>query len=339
VALDTRTRTITISLIIAVVLIVGAFYYSGHSLSLHPASANAESSEELLKAYAEKDTDSDGLPDWQEALYGTSPTNAHSVRPTLTDSQAVAQGLVTPQYADAASANAPTPSKKATTVPGPAAAPGSLTEQFAQLFFNNYLGNRGSTPPSADEMQTFVQSAIAELETSQVKTDAYAATDMKVAGNGGDALRAYAGAMDDAFAAHTVQLPYDELTYFSDAVEKNDATALKNVGLIGAAYVNVSRDAAKASVPDEAAAAHLALVNAMARLGNTINDMATVDDDPIRAMLGLQSYPGDLATFVSALGAMNQVFTGESVTIARDAKGGSFFHLMTVASAQTAPAP
>lgn len=319
-------------------LVVGAFYFSGHTLSLSTA-VSAESTQELLKAYATKDTDGDGLPDWEETLYGTDPNNAHSVRPSLTDSQAVAQGLATPQYQNTAAATQTgSGSPKTVSVPGPTAAPGSITDQFSQLFFSTYMNQRGDTPPSADQMQTFVQSAISELEASRVHPPAYSTSDMNVKGQGADVLKAYATGMDKAFTENTVTLPYDELTYFSDAVEKNDTTALSHVQQIGTAYVKIAQAAAKVPVPTEAATAHLAVVNAMAALGGAITDMAAVNQDPIRAMLGLQEYSGDVAQFSSALQAMNAVFASASVTLTETDPGHSFFNLTNVAATQAAAA-
>lgn len=315
-------------------LIVGAFYFSGHTLSLSTP-ASAESTQELLKAYAAKDSDGDGLPDWEETLYGTDPNNAHSVRASVTDSQAVAQGLVTPTYTNTA-ATAHTP--KTQTVPGPTAAAGSITDQFSQLFFSTYMNQRGATPPTSDEMQSFVQDAITELEASRLHTSAYSTSDTIVKGQGADVLKAYAAGMDNAFAGNTVQLPYDELTYFSDAVEKNDSTALAHVQEIGAAYAKIAQAAVKVPVPEEAAAAHLAVVNAMAQLGSTITDLGSVTNDPIRAMLGLQQYPDDAAQLATALQTMNAVFVADGVTLTDTDPGHSFFHLTNVAEAQVAAA-
>jgi hypothetical protein len=328
--LTSQRATLGLSLVVAVIVIGGAWVISGHHYPSFGV-ANAESSDELLKAYAAKDTDGDGLPDWEEALYGTNPNDAHSVRPNLTDAEAVAQGLVTPHYADAV-ATTTTAESLAGEVPGDAAKPGSLTDQFAQQFFDNYVSTRGGSVPSADDMQSFVANAVTQLQAAQVRTDAFSAADMKVSGSGADALTEFAANADAAFAANTVQLPYDELTYFSDAVDKNDSTALANVKAIGAAYTGTAAALARASVPQELADSDLALVNAMARLGATITDLSTVNDDPIRAMLGLSNYPGDATALVQALAKAKAVYDQENVSIQSPASGWSFYHLLTVAA-------
>lgn len=327
--LTSQRTTIVLALIVAVIVIGGAWVISGHHYPSFGV-ANAESSDQLLKAYAAKDTDGDGLPDWEEALYGTNPNDAHSVRPDLTDSQAVAQGLVAPHYAGTAAATT-TGESLASQVPGSAAKPGSLTDQFSQQFFDNYLSTRGSSVPSASDMQAFVTNAVSQLQASQVRTDAFSAADMKVSGSGPDALRAYAANVDAAFAAHISRLPYSELTYFSDAVEKNDSGALASVAAIGLAYTNTSKSFLAVPVPTEAANAHLAIANAMARLGTTITDMSMVNDDPIRAMVALGNYGDDTANLANALASMHIVFANENITIPSGTMGNGFFE--TTASA------
>jgi hypothetical protein len=338
VALDSRKSTIGTALLIAVVLVVGAYILSGRHAGT-AQTANAESSQAILQAYAAKDTDSDGLPDWEEALYGTSPDNAHSIRADTTDAQAVAQGLATPRYA-AQAGDAPAQSGKSVAVPGPAPAAGSITEQFSRLFFDNYLATRGDTPPTAQEMQAFIQNAVSSLEQTRARPDAFSATDIKVSGSGDAALKAYAAAMDAASGSVShPHLPYDELTYFSDAVQKNDAKAIANVDAIGKTYLETATALAKVAVPQEAAASHLALVNAMARVGGSIEDLAVVNSDPIRAMLGLQSYAGDVTAFQNALSQLDAVFVRESVALSASDPGSAFYALLTNAAANTSHTP
>lgn len=335
--LTSQRTTILLSLIVAVIVIGGAWMISGHHYPSFGV-ANAESSDELLKAYAAKDTDADGLPDWEEALYGTNPNDAHSVRPNLTDADAVAQGLVTPHYAGTASATT-TGESLANEVPGTAAKPGSLTDQFSQQFFDNYLSTRGGAVPSANDMQAFVTNAVTQLQASQVRTNAFSASDMKISGSGPDALRIYAASAQAAFSANATRLPYDELTYFSDAVEKNDAGALANVSAIAKSYSDTAAALAKTIAPQELADAHLSLINAMARLGATITDMAAVNDDPIRGMLGLGNYSGDSVAFASALADVKAAYDAVNITIPAGTAGSSFWNLMSAGATVASTTP
>lgn len=328
--LDSRKSVIFLSLGIAAAVIVGAYLASGHGLG-NPGVASAESTNDILKAYAAKDTDNDGLPDWEEALYGTDPNNAHSVRADITDGQAVAQGIATPRYSGQPAAATST-EDLAAEVPGNAPAAGSLTQQFAILFYNNYITTRGDAPPSPAAMQSFVQSAVDELVKTQVRPDAFTQSDLKVSGTGASALQSYAASAEAALAANAVHTDYGEMTYFEDAVQKNDANAIKNIGLISKEYEDTAVALTKIPVPQEAASAHLSLVNAMARVGATIGDLSTVGEDPIRAMVALGAYPDDAQALADSFAGMNAVFVSNKVSIPGGTPGASFYHVTAVAA-------
>src|SRR3989344_2462375 len=83
------------AMLFATVLIGGAFFMGRGTKVSNVAEASGESS--LLAAVATQDSDHDGLPDWEEALYGTDPKNADSKDLGMTDGEAVAQGLIVPR--------------------------------------------------------------------------------------------------------------------------------------------------------------------------------------------------------------------------------------------------
>jgi hypothetical protein len=328
--LDSKNAAVSIAVLIAVILIIGAYVLSGHHFG-SALTVNAESSADLLKAYAAKDSDSDGLPDWEEALYGTDPNNPHSIRPDMADGEAVAKGLATP-HSSAQPATATSSVNLAANIPGKTAPSGSLTDQFSVLFFNNYMQTRGATPPSAADQQTFIVNAVGELEKTRIVPDAYASSNIRVSGTGQAAFKSYAVAVDDAFTATNPKLPFDELTYFSDATNKGDATAIANLKKISDSYIARAKAVAAIPVPQEAATASLALANTMAKLGGAMGDMATIADDPVRAMLGLSEYQSDAQAFSNALSSMNAVFTSEAVTFQSGERGYVFFYLTELAA-------
>jgi hypothetical protein len=330
----TKSGSIVGAAVVAVALIGGAYYLSSGRV----AQVNAASTDDILKAYAAKDTDGDGLPDWEEALYGTDPTKADTFNLGMTDAEAVQKGLVKLKIT-APTAPAAATSSLAASIPGPTAASTTLTDQFAQAFFNNYISTRGSQPPTADQAAQFVQGAVANLVATQVRPDAYAASDIKVSGSGATALQAYAAQVDQVFASHSAQVSYDEMTYFADAAEKNDASAVTNLKAIASAYLGVAQAVAALPVPNEAAPADLAFVNAAARLGGTIGDLATVQDDPIRALVALGDYPTDAQGLAASLANLSAVFAQDGAVIPEGAAGYSFYHLTQVAAQAASTTP
>jgi hypothetical protein len=316
----TRTVPIIVASVVAAALIAVAFVASGPIPFLGSFKiADAATSAELLKAYATKDADQDGLPDWQEALYGTDPADPESVRSGVKDGDAVAQGLVSPKVQGAT----PVSSDAAlATVAAPA--PKSLTEQFSQKLFSQYLLTRGTTPPSNDEILSFVQSGLADLEAERNR-DAFSIGDVKSSGKTGPgSLAAYAAEVDQAFAANHIELDEHELDYFSDAINKDDAKAIATLKAISDVYARQSQAVMRISPPSELRYQHLALANALGHMSAVLADLSSASDDPIRAMLGLGIYEEHALALSKSFSDMHAVFAAEGVTLSPGQPGYEF---------------
>jgi len=312
-----RTLRIIAASFIALLMVGGAYVFSGPVPFLNANIAGAQSSAELLREYAAKDTDTDGLPDWQEALYGTDPSNPESFQAGIKDGEAVAQGLIEPKVMVAAPEEPTDPS----SVPGTPAAPNSLTDRFAQSLLRQYLLNRSDTPPTDDQIVSFVEAAITDLSSEAVSADTFSAKDIRSSGTSGrEAVIAYAAQVDSAFVSNTVATEKNELYYFSDALG-DDAAALRKVKEISDAYADIAQALIAIPAPAEMRQAHLALANALMHMSEVTGDMAALKDDPLRALLGIGFYEAHVDRMASALSNMDGVFSALQVDIPAGAPG------------------
>jgi hypothetical protein len=326
VANSTRTIGIVIASAIALGCMVIAVLISG-PLPFHWLRANATSTHDLLVQYAAKDTDTDGLPDWQEGLYGSDPANPNSIRSDLTDAEAIAQGLVKPKFATATSTPIDTAS-----IPGTDSGPETITDRFARKLFEEYLSQAGAAQPTPEQIASFVEQGVKDLTENQAVPDSFSKNQVNVSGSGPEALRAYAVALETALAARTVMINKSEVEYFSDAVQRDDAEALAQVKRIGEMYTATAKTYVAVPVPLEAAGPHLAVANAFARLGVDISDLATMKSDPLRAYFGLAKYQQDALLLISALDALHKVYESEQVGISEGEPGSLFFATLTQAA-------
>ena len=120
------------------VALVGGAYFLARGFE-SPRAAEASTETELLKAIATKDSDKDGLPDWEESLYGTDPRLTDTFKLGMTDGEAVAKGLIVPKaIADIAVTPSSPASLDADGLPPPPAE-GTLTAAFAKSFFTLFI--------------------------------------------------------------------------------------------------------------------------------------------------------------------------------------------------------
>ena len=316
-----RTLRIIVASVVALVMVGGSYALSGPVPFLGINVADAQTSAELLREYAAKDTDTDSLPDWQEALYGTDPYNAESFQAGIKDGEAVAQGLITPKVQVAAAPEA----TDLATVPGTAGSPNSLTDLFAQTLLKQYLTNRGETPPTNAEIADFVEEGIATLVKTSSPVDAYALKDIQTSGSTGPlAMKAYLAAVENAFAVNTIPSEKNELLYFSDAMG-GDATALPHIRDISGAYKDIAAAMLKIAVPTEARQSHLRIVNALMGMSTITADMGAMEGDPLRALMGIGLYERQANGMVDAFASLNAQLIASQVTVTEGESGYAIF--------------
>jgi hypothetical protein len=280
-AVSTKTASIFLSIIFSASLIIGAFFLSS---PIRIPVAGAEYSDELLKEYAAKDTDADGLKDWQEVLYGADPTNAHSLDASLTDGEAVREGKA------ALRVLATRPESMEPEVPGTDAAPETLTDRFTREFFGNYLLQRGQQAPTEEEFLAFIKDATADLTTQTSIEEPYTAIEVIPGGSGEAAVETYLSLAGKAMTpSGSYDRSKDELDYFSEGMGGKTAS-YAHVRAVGTLYTNIARALMNVPAPYEVATAHLRVANAYAALGQVAADMAEMPNDPLRALVALDRY-------------------------------------------------
>ncbi len=307
---------------LSILMIAGAFALAKGGLK--PVSVEASTETALLAAVAAKDSDGDGLPDWEEALYGTDPYTYDTKGLGMSDGEAVARGLIVPKAATPAAAVVAAPNTGVTGLPTPHE--GSLTDAFAKNFFTRYVEAKAAVGGdlSSDQIANLATDVIASLTASIAPApDFLSAAKENVGAGGEDALRTYAATAEAVFAAHMQHLPENELDALQAALA-GDSSKRAVLELIAAAYRDGATGLAALSVPPEVAAAHLALVNGLARAGGAVADFARVGEDPIAAMLALEQYPRAIAAAGAALQNIALAYEKAGVSIPAGSPGAYF---------------
>lgn len=331
-------RIITATLFSAV-MVAGAYVIARGIES--PSLAQASTETALLQAIATKDSDADGLSDWEEALYGTNSHVTDTFHLGMTDGEAVAKGLIVPKaIADIAVATSSPASLDANGLPPPPAE-GTLTAAFAKSFFTLFLAAKeknGDGDLSESQMSDVATQALSSLSSTMVAAPDYKSKkDLTISGSGADALKEFAVRAEAVFLKNTNDSSKSEVFYLKDALENNDTTALPHIASIAKSYRNGAIGLAVLTVPAELAADDLTLINAMMRVSQIATDFTRVNDDPLTTMLALQQYPQAVLALSNAFIHIGKIYTNAGITIHTGAPGASFVNLIkNIASKQAA---
>lgn len=300
-ATSTRTLSILGSLGISLLLIIGAYIISSPWFGV--STADAQDAQALLQTYAGKDTDSDGLFDWQEALYKTDPANAHSVDPTLTDLEAVEQGLVEPRFK---SEEKDVPDEFY-HITDKVADPNSLTDQFSKQFLEEYLSGRGGTPPTNAELQSFVKDAVEELNRRTAESPRYRLANLLTRSGTPEDIAEYIAEMDTAVTSNSPTYnEADALEHYADYVGYENKASLERVREVAGNYTATAEAIMKVRVPTPLHEEHLALANAYANFGGIVGDMGAMDTDPLLGLVGANRYIDAWQATVQSIVSMAQ---------------------------------
>jgi hypothetical protein len=306
-----------------------------------PRAAQASMETALLQAIATKDSDGDGLPDWEEQLYATSPNTIDTFKLGMTDGEAVAKGLIVPKaIADIPIATSSPASIDIDGLP-PAPAEGTLTAAFAKNFFTLYLAAKqtsGGANLSESDMQNVANEALSSLSSVvAVAPDFKSLKDLTVSGSGSDALKAFAMSAEAVLLKNTSDASKSEILYLKDALENNDVTAFSHIASIAKQYRDSAIGLAVLPVPEELAADDLALINAMMRVSGIAADFTRADTDPLATILALQQYPQAVSALATAFTHIGNVYKTANISLLAETAGASFVNLIVdVANEQAA---
>jgi len=326
-----RHWRIAFSALLSAVIIATAYMFA-HSVE-SPQSAQASTETALLQAIAAKDSDGDGLPDWEEALYGTSPNTIDTFHLGMTDGEAVAKGLVVPRaVADVSVATSSQNSLDSNGLPPPPAE-GTLTDAFAKNFFTLYLSAKqanGGADLTQSDIQNVANQAIQSLSSVvTIAPDFKSVNDLTISGSGVDALATFAVSAEAVLLKNTSNATTSEINYLKNALLNNDDTALPYIASIAKAYRDSATGLAALPVPMELAVNDLMLINTMMYISEIATDFTQVYTDPLAAILALQQYPQATQSLGTAFVHIGDIYAASGISLHTGTPGASFVNLIS----------
>lgn len=257
------------ALILAAILLVGgsfiyAEYRNDEAKKVYDASPAivADTTPEVAQ---ELDTDGDGSKDWEEVLFGTSPTDPKSK---------------------------PSSEKPKTTADLTAT---SSTEKLSNIdlvsreFFARYMELRqlgGSTDKASQEELAYITASKIVLSKPAVYKENEIVTKADVST---EAIKAYGQAVGNVFKTYSIQ-SRNEAVIAKDSFEKEDETILKEIDPIIVSYKNIINALIKIPAPQNMAMIHLDLVNAMNEVLFVAQSFRNSDKNAVEGMQGVQYY-------------------------------------------------
>jgi hypothetical protein len=276
-----RKKVLSIVIIISIILVIflgvnlikkGLHNYKiNRQIKKLPIELQAEARTITLGELQRKDSNSNGIPDWEERLFGLDPlTNGESNKSTILKKKADIQA----QNPDAVKMN----QENANTD----------TARFAQSFISMVMSLEGSNALTPDALNNISAKAGEGLSDYELP-DFLSSWDVKTVDNSVISRDKYINAVLKEFASISNTNGSYELSIISEALDtQTDAGILLSPLVI--TYKSSANSLRNVFVPKELINQHLAIVNSLDHIATSLENMKYVSTDPARATKGITQY-------------------------------------------------
>jgi hypothetical protein len=238
-----------------------------------------------------KDSDGDGLMDWEEDLWKTDKNKKDTDGDRVSDFDEIRAGRNPLVAGDGKTdkLDAETVAKKINPV---IESDLSETEKFGREFFAKYIGSINSGQPV--DYKNALAARVAETNPiNNVKP--YEDSDFKIIEMETAAIaRAYGNKVGEILSKNTIKDKENELILTARAVNENNQSLLKDLDKTAIAYDNIAKGLKTIEVPRSALEIHKKMANLFMILAEEVRAMKFSISDPIKALGGLSTYPDTL---------------------------------------------
>lgn len=191
-----------------------------------------------------------------------------------------------------------------------AAAPmGTTTETFFNDFLHAYqtqqaLGGQLPTSTTQDLAGSFSE----KLQSSDIDRtyEFYARSDLTVAANTQEANNVYRNRLSSLVETYRTNYSADEMELVQEAAATRDQEKVVTLREYANAYHEFAQKLSNVNVPEHVTEAHLSMTNAYFMLGQAVNNMASVLQDPLRALIGIAQYKRAQVQLIQSADAIYQ---------------------------------
>ncbi len=266
----------------------------------------------------EKDSDQDGLKDWEEALWGTDPKNPDTDLDGTADGEEVSLGR-NPKIKGPEDRLSDEEKKSA----GSAGEEISKTDAFGRGFFASVMTLKDSGQLTPENMQKLSDSLVENFTTEDVKS--FSISDLKVSSDNSPAtIKKYGNELGAVFEEYLkLELP-DELLIVARAVSSGDTGELQKLDQIISANKKLIEKHLAISIPQKASSVHLKLLNHYQTITVAIENMKKVISDPLTGTIAISRYKKELGPLNNTMTELQNFFINNNVSFSQNESGKIF---------------
>ncbi len=282
--------------VFAVLFVISLFLLNSTSVFKNEKFAGAGSSglsydNEILGDVIERDSDEDGIQDWEESLWGTDPTKKDTNDDGVRDDVEIQKMKLAGAPGEAGAE----PSEESLTE----------TDKFSREFFSTV-----ATLTQAGEMDQAtvdqLSASLAEHIQNSPPKKIYTILEIKIQkDDSAQAVKNYDAALEAIYKKYPFQKGVVSVLEEFWIDENNvNAEALAGLDPLIEQTSKIIGELTKTNVPQSLAPLHLEFVNGFERLMENMEDMKLYDSDPILALAAISQYEKNITALEEIVGRL-----------------------------------
>ncbi len=243
-----------------------------------------------------RDTDLDGVPDWQESLYGTDPTKKDTNGDGVGDNVEIAR------------LSKQNPANGELDLNIDNLGDNTATGQLAKELFSTIAALNQTGAVDQDTIDKLSATLAEKIQNpNNIKT--YTISDIKISNTDDkQAVKAYNDALNKINAKYPIKTTFfdvlDKFIIDEDTVNEN---ALLELDPIIKQTNSIVYEMSKMSVPSSLVMSHLEVLNLMKEMSENINNIKYYNTDIIRAMGGISKYTENMLALDTAVNKLANI--------------------------------
>ncbi len=265
------------------------------------------------------DSDNDGLPDWEERLYGTDPQNPDSDGDGTTDGEEVRLGR-NPAKANTAGPGQP-PNDMLPYIQDPHFATSSTDVLgIKKEFFAKFLTTEGRKIKETTFQDLVKKIDVKKFAPKNQLIDLNISSD-----NSPETIHTYGNAFGELIVKYTKRNYRTEQEVLKDAMQSSSTEKLKDLQLPALGYKNFAEDLKALPTPSSLAKSHLTIVNGYMGMYQALLSLEQMYIDPMEGAAGYQAYAKGIADVTDGYAQLIYLFAQANVTFTPKEPGYPFY--------------
>lgn len=257
------------AVLLALALGISSYFGSSGGFNRKLAKNAPVAADGTVKDVVTRDSNGNGIPDWEESLWGFDPKGDGEANKKAIDAKKAANGIL----------------------PDTSGTPLSETDKFSQSLLSTILALQQSGTLTEEAITNLAASVGASVNAKHANRETYTLADISLTSTNSAAVKAgYKKALKALLDKYADLDLGSELTTIAGALDAGNLDTLRSLDTVASAYLDISQKIVKIPTPPQAAPYALVLANASAEMAAAIPQIENIYTDALDGMVGIDDY-------------------------------------------------